>query len=316
MLPGPHIRLPLLFSVFANGFVLMTLLTARATVYLARDWYFGNLVPADAAELCTRFLQTGSAREPRYLKYFDRPACRQLIGAVEYLTVPGFSLQVAARKRAIEDYVRAAIAAGAQQVVMLEPGFDTLAIRLHREFPAIQFFELDRPSSQSIKRQALSAQWTPGANLHFIAGDGAHSALTDNVLRVRGFQLNMPTVFVLEGVVARLTRDERDSAFRAMNELGGRGSQIVFTYIEREVDGRIHYRGATWMARMWASAQSSRLRWGPRRDELRSYLSGLGLALRESLAADQFRARYLDGDRDVPLAEGEVVALADTVRGL
>jgi methyltransferase (TIGR00027 family) len=294
----------------------MTLLTARATVYLARDWYFGNLVPAGAAELCTRFLQTRSAREPRYLKYFDRPACRQLIGAVEYLTVPGFSLQVAARKRAIEDYVRAAIDAGAQQVVVLEPGFDTLAIRLHREFPAVRFFELDRPSPQSIKRQALSAQWAPGANLYFISSAGAHSALTDNVLRVRGFRLNVPTVFVLENVLARLTHEERDEAFRAMNELGGPGSRIVFTYIEREADGRIYYHGATWMARMWASTQSSPLRWGPRREELRSYLSGRGMTLRESLAADQFRARYLDGDRDVPLAEGEVVALADVARGL
>ncbi|HYM48888.1 MAG TPA: class I SAM-dependent methyltransferase, partial [Burkholderiaceae bacterium] len=108
-------------------------------IYLARDWHLGHLVPAGAADLYARFLYSHSPREVHRLTRTQSPSFRQVLSALEYLTVPGMALHYAVRKLAIEDFVRAGIKAGKQQVVVLAAGFDTLAQRLHQEFSQVRF---------------------------------------------------------------------------------------------------------------------------------------------------------------------------------
>lgn len=286
---------------------------ARATIYLARDWHFGHLVPAGAAELCARFLYSFSPREVHRISRAHSQTFRQFLSALEYLTVPGMALHYAARKLAIEEAVRTGIAAGAQQVVVLAPGFDTLALRLHREFPQVRFVEVDCAANQTIKRRALMGQWAPGKNFAFVAADVGREPLGPKLLD-GNYAPGVPAVFVAEAVLALLDEPARTALLDFMHMRGGPGCRLVFTAMERGPDGGVRFRGATWIARLWWGLRGTRFEWGPSRDELEAYLGEYGFALDRLLTAKDFRLRYLDGNPDVPLAEGEDVAVAHVVK--
>jgi methyltransferase (TIGR00027 family) len=281
-------------------------------LYFARDWHFGHLVPAQAAALYARFLYVHSPRIAQRFAHTESPLFRQLVAALEYLTLPGIMLYYAVRKRAVEDTVRAGIEAGVKQVVVLTAGFDTLAVRLHREFPQVSFIEVDRLGMQAIKRRVLTGQWAAAANLSFVAADLDREPLESKLLD-SAYVSGMPTLFIIEGLLSFMTDDKRDALFDFINVLGGASSRVVFTFMEREPDGRIHFRGATWLARLWFQLRGERFRWGPSRDELEEYLVTHGFTLQEVLTAAEFRVRYLDGNPDVPLAAGEDVALAQVM---
>ena len=67
---------------------------------------------------------------------------------------PGGLTSILTRKRFVEDEVRAALAEGLEQAVVLGAGYDPLALLLRPEFPNVRFFELDHPATQAVKRRA------------------------------------------------------------------------------------------------------------------------------------------------------------------
>lgn len=286
---------------------------ARATIYLARDWHLGHLVPPGAAELSARFLYSYSPKEVHRFARTQSPSFRQLLSALEYMTAPGMALHYAVRKLAIEELVRTRLKAGVRQVVVLGAGFDTLALRLHREFPEVTFFEVDRACNQTVKLRALMGQWAPAKNIGFIDADAMRDPLEQKLL-ANHFVSGVPTLFVAEALLASMGAAQRDHLLDFVRAVGGPGCSLVFTVMERGPDGKVHYRGAKWTARWWWRRQGMRLEWGPSRLELDEYLRRHGFVLGKLLTAKDFRVRFLDGNRDVPLAEGEDVAIADVVK--
>ena len=282
---------------------------ARALIFIARDWHLGHLVPPGAAELSARFLYSYSPREVHRIARAQSPTFRQFLSALEYLTAPGMALHYAVRKLAIEDQVRRSIATGAQQVVVLGAGLDTLAARLHREYPQVNFIEVDRAEHQEVKRRALMGQWAASRNLVFVSADLARERLERKLLGTI-YVAGAPTVFVAEGTLTAMSHTQRDALFDFVRTVGGPASSIVFTAMERGPDGRIRFRGATWLARWWWHWQGERYQWGPSRLELEDYLGRHGLRLASLLTTREFRVRYLDGNPDLPLAEGEDIVVA------
>jgi O-methyltransferase involved in polyketide biosynthesis len=141
-------------------------LIAAATVFLSRDPRYRDLVPAGAAELCARFVSVEAV---------SRAPLSWAVWLAERATVPGLMLHFMLRKRFIEDSVRASLAAGGRQVVVIGAGFDTLGARLAAEFPQARFIEIDHPATQAAKRLAIDER----GNLDFIAADLAEVRLQD-----------------------------------------------------------------------------------------------------------------------------------------
>jgi O-methyltransferase involved in polyketide biosynthesis len=127
-------------------------LIAAATVFLARDARVSDLVPSGAAEWCARCLEALSTLKT--VETLSHPALRWAARLAERATVPGLLLHFMLRKRWIEEAVRSALAEGCEQVVVMGAGFDTLALRLSREFPRASFIEIDHPATQASKRRA------------------------------------------------------------------------------------------------------------------------------------------------------------------
>lgn len=62
------------------------------------------------------------------------------------------------RTRGFDDAVSKEIRAGVSQVVILGAGYDARALRLQPSFPDTKFVEIDMPSSQKAKREALAVR--------------------------------------------------------------------------------------------------------------------------------------------------------------
>src|SRR5215468_7749967 len=140
-------------------------LIARAMVFVSRDAELGHLVPMQAAEISRWIVEACSRHGRLLLSAMDWPWFRRVVHLVEQATIPGLFLHYALRKLAIEEVVRASLAEGFTQVVVLAAGFDTLALRLQAEFPSVRFIEMDHPATQAVKEKVLREHDLVGPNL-------------------------------------------------------------------------------------------------------------------------------------------------------
>lgn len=149
-----------------------SLLVARCILLASKDPHLCHLLAPGEAEMLTRIL--GNAGPTGWMDFvLENPWARRALFRVERAMVPGIIAHYLARKRWIERRVREALARGVRQVVLLGAGMDTLAARLHPEFPAVLFLELDHPATQAVKQSALD----PVPNLQFQPVDLATGSL-------------------------------------------------------------------------------------------------------------------------------------------
>ena len=262
-------------------------LIAMATAFVARDRRFAQYVPPGAAELCARCLTPGERLLARL---------RPLAWAFERATIPGLCLPVVLRKRWIEHAVRSALARGAQYVVVIGAGYDTLALRLAREFPGVRFIEVDHPATQAAKRAALSAP----RNVRFVAIDLARAPLAATLAGSLGPE---PSVFVAEGLLMYLTHAQAAALFVAIHRLQAAGGEFVFTVMEPAADGAIRFHNATPLERAILALWKEPFRSAVPRIELDAMCARHGFVLREwaDLAAMH---------PELTLARGELVVHA------
>ena len=235
-------------------------LIAAATVFLARDARVPDLVPPGAAEWCARCLEALSGLKT--VEMLSHPGLRWAARLAERATVPGLLLHFMLRKRWIEEGVRAALAEGCGQVVVVGAGFDTLALRLSREFPGATFIEIDHPATQRYKRLAGEGAGA-AANLHFIAADLSLVRLQD-ALSGGAYRPEARSVFIIEGLLMYLTVAEVGGVFTALRELQRAGGRVVFTVMEpRPMAARrstTRRRSSRGFCRVGASPSSRRCR--------------------------------------------------------
>jgi len=276
-------------------------LIAAATVFLSRDPRFCDLVPPGAAELCARFVSVEAV---------SRAPLSWAVWLAERATIPGLMLHFMLRKRFIEDTVRASLAAGCEQVVVVGAGFDTLAARLAAEFPQTQFVEIDHPATQAAKRLAIDER----GNLDFIAANLAEERLRDAL--AGAYRRDAPSVFVIEGLLMYLTDAQIDVLFTAIAELQSAPGTLVFTVMEPASDGRPRFHNATPLVTRLLSLWSEPFRSGMRREAAARLAEQFpGLRLRDLAGSETLRARYLapSGRQALPLAEGELVLVAERI---
>lgn len=238
-----------------------------------RDPYAAAFLPPSLA-LAVRAARLGPLRA-RVARYADSRA-------------PGARTSAIARTAAIDDACRKA---GARQLVILGAGFDCRAHRLV-ELADCAVFEVDRAETQAAKRARLAhAGARSRDDIHYVAVD----FLRDDVaarLAAAGWQREIPTVFVWEGVTHYLT--ER-AVRQVLGWIGGSapGSRVVFTYIHGGLlDGGVDFAGgADILGRVRALGEP--WTFGVRPDALPALVADCGLRLVADDGADDYRQRYL-----------------------
>ncbi|HEX8708492.1 MAG TPA: SAM-dependent methyltransferase [Pyrinomonadaceae bacterium] len=289
-------------------------LIAQSTHALSLDPLLGGLIPGRAAELSRRFVEARARR----LKWLDDALnhgwLRPLSAALERATIPGIKLHYALRKRYLEEVARAALAGGIRQQVVIGAGFDTLALRLHEDFPAARFFEIDHSATQAAKRRVLDADGQAARNMHFVALDVARESLQERLLGHTDYRADDDTLFVVEGLLMYLSPAHVDAILRFVRRHSGRESVLAFTFMETQADGRIGFRGSSKAVDLWLRLHGESFKWGMRRDSIGGYLAERGFTLRVLVTAETLRGRYLDTERlkRLRLAEGECICVASS----
>src|SRR5678816_4861019 len=139
-----------------------------------------------------------SARNPDYLAEkllgdpaalnVDHPAVRALSlpydEAMKDGEVIGIVRAMMVRTRFIDESLERAIAGGATQVAILGAGFDSHAYRFRELLAGVRAFEVDRPVTQTLKRQRVNeVLGGPPDNLTYVPIDFQHEDLREVLAR-------------------------------------------------------------------------------------------------------------------------------------
>jgi methyltransferase (TIGR00027 family) len=288
-------------------------LIARSLLFLSRDPETAPLVPPETAEASGWFIDLMAPADGRWVRHAGAsPLVRQLAYAVERLAIPGVMLHYAVRKRFLEDAARRALADGVVQVVVLGAGFDTLALRLHREYPQVLFVECDHPATQRVKRRALEAHARTGPSFQLLPVDLARRSLAEVIASLPEYSHTADTLLIAEGLTMYLREEEIDELFAFLWDHAGAGSRFAFTFMEPQANGKVSFPSATPFVRPWLRLVGEPFTWGVRRQDLPRFLAERGFTLDEVAGDQALRERYLApaGLAGRRLAVGEYVCLA------
>jgi methyltransferase (TIGR00027 family) len=172
---------------------------------------------------------------------------------VERITLPGIILHYWRRKRWIEGRCRTAIADGCGRIVILGAGFDTLGMRLSREFASLEVIELDHPATQTAKQRALSLHKVAlPENLRFAPLNMAKEKFPAHLFD------EASTVFILEGVLMYLPEPAVCELFNAMAKLLGGNVTVIFSFMTKWPDGRSGFRPHSRLIDCWLAMRAWR----------------------------------------------------------
>jgi len=171
--------------------------------------------------------------EDPYAAIFSAAGAHAAEGTSRFLGLPFFRDGIRLRTRGIDDVVRAALADGLAQVVVVGAGFDARGLRMP-EIAArgARVFEVDFAELLEKKRALLDAGGVtvPPSMAHvacdFNAPDFEAALLAG--LESCGFRVGAGALFVWEGVLTYLDRAAIDRTLRFMARARGKGSRAVF----------------------------------------------------------------------------------------
>jgi O-methyltransferase involved in polyketide biosynthesis len=283
------------------------LLIAKSQLVLAHDPALSWAVGPDRARIYRACVSAALDRE-----WTPAAATRAFYAIAERLSVPGIYLHYALRKLEIARIVDALIRQrGIGQVAVVAAGFDPLCALLHAAHPAVRWCELDHPATQRYKRAALATLPT-GGNLTLLPIDLTRESIAD-LFRDGRLRRDVATLVIAEGITMYLGDDRIRAFFGAVRDgAAGRARHVLFTYMERQPNGSIHFRSSTPLVAWWLARTKESFVWGIEPQRLPPYLAELGFSLAGSWDAGRLRDEHLVPRQlaDRTTAAGETIALA------
>ena len=211
----------------------------------------------------------------------------RLVPAVIDRRWPGPRPSAVVRTRAIDDALRAALARGLDQLVLLGAGYDSRPYRIEG-VAGVRVFEVDLPSTQAAKRRALGAA---PAHVRFVPLDFERDSLAA-AMAAAGLVAGERTFTIWEGVLAYLEPAAADATLRWASAVAGAGSELVFTYVHRGVlDGSERFPDAgPWVASVRAAGEP--FVFGLEPAALPGYLAERGWSLVEDRSTTELLAQH------------------------
>jgi len=271
------------------------------------DPEYAGLVSAKTADLSASFIEARWSQSPRSLlnlvrrRWFQRAA-----SLIERLTIPGILRHYALRKRCLAQLTREALENDIEQIVVLGAGFDPLALELHDEFRRAQFWEIDHPATQQYKSRAAGNIYM--RRFHFVAADLTDDQIDANLLASGGFDSNQRTFWIAEGLLMYFPETAVSNLLSSVASTTARGSRFVFTFMERQPDGRIRFQRQTRLVDWWLRQRRELFAWGIERGHMAEFVRPWKVVR----IFDEVDLRALDlSSNDFPLAAGELICLAE-----
>jgi methyltransferase (TIGR00027 family) len=281
------------------------LLIAASLVLLHRDAKHACLVSKTSADLCAYVLEKHSSQTRLFSKIARQDWFRPIANVIERITIPGILLHYALRKKCINELARSALSNGVAQVVILGAGFDSLSSELQQEFSTAEFWEIDHPATQRHKVRACDEIGIE--RVHFIAVDLSAAALDREGLIGSGFDPAKRTFWIAEGLLMYFPGDVVSSLIRTLSSLSAAGSQLAFTFMEKQGNGQLRFDSQTKLVDSWLRRRSEPFLWGATRSELAEFIQPWGVT--RFFDHDDLRQMH-SSFADEVIAKGEVICLA------
>ena len=282
------------------------LLIAASLVLLHHDPKRSRLVSKTAVDLCAHVLEDHSSQTRLFLKIVQQTWFRPIAKLVERITIPGILLHYALRKKCIRELVRSVLANGVPQVVVLGAGFDPLSSELQGEFPTALFWEIDHPATQRHKVRACSEIGIE--RVHFVAVDLVATGLEREALIKSDFDPAKQTFWIAEGLLMYFPADVVSSLMKTLSTLSAPGSELAFTFMEKQGDGPLRFDSQTKLVDSWLRRRGEPFLWGTTRSELANIVSPWRVI--RIFDHDDLRQMH-SGCADEVIAKGEVICLAE-----
>jgi methyltransferase (TIGR00027 family) len=194
---------------------------------LINDSWGDRLVPGSVRDLLRDVALSGMDADGR------AAAMKSPASIVDnYLLASAAYSNVIIRTRYTEDALKAAIAGGTRQYVLIGAGFDSFALRRPDFAVDLEIFEIDHPATQTLKIQQIERCGVVlPRRVHFIPADLARRSVAES-LSHSAFRSDQPAFFSWLGVTMYLTQDANFATLRSIAACSKPGSELAFTYID------------------------------------------------------------------------------------
>ncbi|XPV69839.1 MAG: class I SAM-dependent methyltransferase [Halarcobacter sp.] len=268
-----------------------------------------HLVDKETSEACIKILSATSQGQ-KCLDELENPIKSKILPFLEWLLMPGITLNYILRKKFIEEKVLEAIENGITQVVNIGAGFDTLAWRLSKRFPSVNFIEIDHPATSKDKTKALNASDSILSNLHFIAADLSKVSLDDTLTECKGFDSKLKTLYISEGVLMYLDEIHVSGLFDSLRKLTGKDSIFIFSCMEPHESSKNNIRI---LLHLYLKLKNESYLWYKRDTQLPSFIKKHNYTLLEMADSEVYRKKYLPEDYNGTLHQGEYIVVTKVV---
>ena len=254
-----------------------------------------------------------ASKRPKPL--IDDPLAQPLVEALgvdHYLrmangdaTDSGFDLALMADGMAVrtvffDGFFAAAMATGVRQAVILACGLDTRPHRL--AWPAgTTVFEVDQPGVIDAKVRAMAQVGaTPNAELHSVGIDLRQD--WPAALRAQGFDADLPTAWIAEGLMGYLPPEAQDRLFDTITGLSAPGSHLAADWLPDSAAMTSDRARAVYAAERQRSdgaiQDPGELIYHGKRNDVDAYLKGLGWRASTQSAEQRFAQSDVQFRRD------------------
>ncbi len=250
---------------------------AMGLVTLAAKPETANVLPPGSVQATEELLIATDLAGPRTLRLARSKLTIAIYDAFDWL-LPGQFEALAHRKAYFEGQVRAAIASGARQVLVLGAGFDTLCWRLAREHSDVRFFEIDHPATSRMKTRGIEEMGRLD-NHNLVAEDLSRRSLAETLRDIEDWDVTAPSIATAEGLLMYMPAEAVAELFTDCAAVCGKGSRIAFSYIPTGKDGRPDAGKWTGLVLWLQTRIGEPWLWSIRPDDLGSYVRQFGWTL-------------------------------------
>ncbi len=163
---------------------------------------------------------------------------------------PGVMGFLVARERHIDEYLKACLAEGIEQLVILGAGYDARAYRFDALRSGVKVFEVDHPATQQAKLARLKQVFGATPDHVVYVGIDFNTQALGQRLAESGYKEGLKTLFIWQGVTPCLTPEAVDNTLSFVAGHSGPGSSITFDYMYTAlIDGSVKRGEVTKMQR-------------------------------------------------------------------
>ena len=209
--------------------------------------------------------------------------------------IPGAANGVVVRTRYIDDYLKACIADGIEQLIVLGAGYDSRAYRFDGLNGKVRVFEVDHPDTQQAKKLKVKKIFgSLPSHVTYVGLDLDEKKLGEGLLEA-GYSKDKKTLFIWEGVTVYLTPEAVDETLAFVAENSGKGSSIVFDFAFQFALDAASENGD---AKKWREAYERRgepPKFALKEDGVEEFLSKRGFYQVKSVSMDSLKKAYFKG---------------------